>query len=301
MKRFLLISMGAWFCLTGTAGAAGLENWPSRPMERTIREVDTVVCAEGLHFISCDEIEYSLGIPVGQLKGLTLTRTPDKSQGELTLDGVEAPLYERLSREEVDRLVYEPADIFSTGRIAFIPEYGNYVPAALRITAVDETVERPRLWGEAAFTLTDMHLNGTLAAVDQLGEFPTLKVIKQPHKGHVRIEGDHYIYTPGVGGKGSDSFTIVAVDSRGVYSEPCDILVEVQRNNGLRFVDLDESLYAAEATLCVQLGFMNGRQVEGCYCFDPGNTLTGAQFLAAVAAAMGEAAGTDAAVTVMQR
>lgn len=211
------------------AGGQALEDWPRRPMPESPRQLETAVWREGLYFMRCAELEHRLGIPEGELEGLTLTLLPDSATGQLSLDGVEAPLYTRLGRDEIDRLVYEPADAYLTAHIGFIPEYGGYQAAVLRIEATEAPVLPPVIWGEAVFTLSGMPREGSIAAADQMGSFPRIALMSEPKKGVAVIVGDRYTYTPQPGARGRDSFVLVAVDSRGVYSEPYTVTVDIEQ------------------------------------------------------------------------
>lgn len=225
MKKLLIIFLICVVCVLPVS-ASDYSGWPRIPDSAGIAEYNTAVWAENLYYINCRDIELRLDIPEGGLSGLTLTRLPKADEGELTLNGIEAPLYTRLTRAEIDNLVYEPAAAFVTGRIGFIPEWGDMGDSVLCIASEAEPIDEPKLWGEVAPASTDMKASGSLAVYYQ-GDGVTIKVYNQAKKGRVLIEGDSYIYTASIGAKGQDKFTLVAVDSRGLYSEPCEITVNI--------------------------------------------------------------------------
>lgn len=215
-------------CMISAPARAIAADWPRRPDPEPTTVINAAVWQEGLYFMSCAELELCLDIPKGRLSGLTLTQLPDLATGLLTLDGVEAPMFTRLSRDEIDRLIFEPAEDILTAHIVFIPEYEGYTAVLLRLNLLTDPPEPPVIWGEALLTLSGIPRTGSIAAADEYGEYPKILLTSPPKKGSAEITGDHYTYTPNPRAKGRDSFTITAMDSRGVFSEPYTVTVEIE-------------------------------------------------------------------------
>ena len=123
-------------------------------------------------------------------------------------------------------------------------------------------------------------VSGTFRCVDPEGDSVTYAVVKDPVKGAVTVEGDTFVYTPGDGKKGRDSFTYIATDTAGNVSNAATVTVNIKKQRTeVTYSDLTDSPVAYAAAVMAERGIFVGECVGGSYLFRPEETVTRGEFL----------------------
>ena len=133
-------------------------------------------------------------------------------------------------------------------------------------------------------TYTDVICTGTLSAVDNEGDSVTFAIDQYPQRGDVELAADGvtFVYTPHKGKTGTDTFTYTATDSDGNLSAPATVTVTVRKNTaGVFYSDMVGNSAHAAAIHLAEAGIWTGRQLGEQYFFDPDETVTRSEFLAA--------------------
>ena len=113
---------------------------------------------------------------------------------------------------------------------------------------------------------------GTLTAVDNEGDAYTFTIVDQPNKGTVTLAGDGgtFVYTPGEGRSGKDTFTFTATDAEGNESAPATVTIHIRRQKtDVRYSDMDGNAAHAAAIRLAEEGLFIGEQYAGAWFFDP--------------------------------
>ena len=71
-------------------------------------------------FLSPGRLEPELSLPSGQIQGATVTELPSPASGWLFFNNRPVALYQQLTREEVEQLVFVPHEAYETARVALI-------------------------------------------------------------------------------------------------------------------------------------------------------------------------------------
>ncbi len=133
-------------------------------------------------------------------------------------------------------------------------------------------------------TYKGIAITSRFAAVDPDGDEVTFQVVDSPARGQVTVDENDptvFWYTPYEGKKGKDTFTYVAVDSKGNISEPAKVKITIaKQSTKVTYSDMtgDPNHYAA--LRLAETGVYVGRKVGNVYCFDPSETFTREEFLA---------------------
>lgn len=120
-------------------------------------------------------------------------------------------------------------------------------------------------------------------ATDGEGDDLTYRIVEEPRKGTVVIDGANFTYTPKDSLVGADRFTYAAVDSAGHESLPATVTVTIEKTrSGVAYADTDETTQAAAAQCLAEEGIFVGAQIGGKYYFEPDRVVSRGEFLAMV-------------------
>lgn len=129
-------------------------------------------------------------------------------------------------------------------------------------------------------TYRGVSVTGTFKCLDPEGDAVTYSVTRQPKKGTVEITGSEFIYTPGEGKKGKDTFTYAAVDSAGNVSNSATVTVNIKKQKtAVSYKDMAESPAWYAATALAENGVFVGECIGGEYLFRPESPVTRGEFL----------------------
>ena len=140
-------------------------------------------------------------------------------------------------------------------------------------------------------TYKGIAITSRFAATDPDGDPVTFQIVSSPARGQVTTDENDsaaFWYTPYEGKKGKDSFTYVAMDDKGNVSEPATVKIVIEKQSTkVTYSDMTGEAAAYAATRLAEAGIYVGRQVDGCYCFDPDETFTREEFLSLAMAVAG--------------
>ena len=129
-------------------------------------------------------------------------------------------------------------------------------------------------------TFRSVPVSGTFKCLDPEGDSVTFAVVRAPKKGVVDVDGDAFVYTPGEGKKGTDTFTYAASDSKGNVSNEATVTVHIKKQKTeVTYSDMAGSPDAYAATLLAERGVFVGERVGGQYLFQPERTVSRGEFL----------------------
>lgn len=133
-------------------------------------------------------------------------------------------------------------------------------------------------------TYRNIPYEGRFLASDSEGDDMTYKVVREPKKGTVVIDGMSFTYTPEKNAVGGDSFTYVATDSGGHDSLPATVTVTIEKTrSGVAYADMDDHPSAAAAAqYLAESGIFTGAKIGERYYFEPEKTVSRSEFLALV-------------------
>ncbi len=137
-------------------------------------------------------------------------------------------------------------------------------------------------------TFKDTSVGGVFKAVDPEGEAVGFRLVREPKRGTVEIDGANFVYTPAEGKKGTDSFSYAAVDTAGNVSDEATVTVKITKaGTKVSYADMEGSGAAYAATKLAAEGVYVGRQLGGQWFFDAESTLSRGEFLAMCLSACG--------------
>lgn len=140
-------------------------------------------------------------------------------------------------------------------------------------------------------TYKNVAITGYFDAVDPAGEPLTFQLTSTPARGAVTLAEDgssQFVYSPYENKTGKDSFTYVAIDPAGNTSPEATVTLRIDKpNTKVSYADLDGNPAQKAAIRLAEEGIYVGRYVDGHYFFDPGQTVSRAQFLTMAMAVSG--------------
>lgn len=121
---------------------------------------------------------------------------------------------------------------------------------------------------------------GSFQAVDPEGDLLEFRLVTQPMKGSVRVDGADFLYTPAAGKRGKDVFSYEAVDSQGNVSAAALITVHIRKQKTeIRYADLQGTALEYPALRLAESGIFTGEQVGCTHCFAADTVVTRGEFL----------------------
>ena len=144
-------------------------------------------------------------------------------------------------------------------------------------------------------------MQGQLRAADPDGGELTFEITELPKKGTLTLDRENtseFIYAPGKGKTGKDSFSFRVTDEAGNVSDPATVKIEILKNkSGVRYADMEKHAAHAAAIRLAEKGVFTGRQVGREAFFDPDEAVSRSEFLAMAMTAAGIGRGEQVSVT----
>ena len=168
----------------------------------------------------------------------------------------------------------------------------NYCPT---LSAVPDTVLE-------VYTYKNVVVFGKLGSHDPEGDSVVYEIVSYPENGRLTLqdsETGEYCYTPDSAFVGSDSFSYVAIDEYGNYSESAQVTLKVDPvNNTPVFSDLKGTRLQVAAMKMTEQGIMSSTTENGASYFNPNISITRLDFLSMAMKAMGINATENCTVTI---
>lgn len=223
---FLLAACSACECATVHVGASFGSGTAVIAENTTL--IKSGIYGEKICFTDCD-FKSALGIT--DFKKITLTSVPSAAEGTLIYAGRRARAGQEIKRRNISSLVFLPSGSEVTeARFSFTADGfadGKIINCVLKFT--DSPNEAPSTCARemsASECRTSDSFTGTMYARDKEGDRVEFFIAAFPKNGSVEYSSDGtYTYTPSAPFHGRDSFSYVARDEWGNWSEPVKVII----------------------------------------------------------------------------
>lgn len=290
MKKKLISLFAALVLLAVTVtGYAAVYEWPQAVM---IQKTQTIrfagVTGQAVTF-SCDSMEERLGISRGSLQEITITSLPKPEDGVLMTGNRQVEVYDRLARDEIDRLSFFSSGNSLNSSFDFIPMSDRSLTANVLVTMTETKNLAPICTGGSLETMEEIPVTDRADAYDPEGEAMTVQMLVPPQKGSLSFSGLDMVYTPFLGSTGEDSFTYLVYDSVGNSSSPVTMQVTIAPKEDIVFFEDMKSNPSHYAALMLQQhGIMTGETFGCTNLFYPEKQMNQGEFLVALLSAIGQ-------------
>lgn len=131
-------------------------------------------------------------------------------------------------------------------------------------------------------TYKGVAVKGHFTANDPDGDSVTFEISDVPKKGTIEAGTDgSFIYTPADGKKGRDSFSYIAVDSKGNESDMAYVTINILRQaTKITYADMADNGSGYAALALAENDIMIGEKLGNEYFFRPAQAVTRGEFLA---------------------
>jgi hypothetical protein len=220
-----------------------------------------------------------------------VTELPPSTEGTLLIGGKRVGAGRVIKRKNLGALVFIPAsNSVSECRFKFtVEDYAGGAEIECILKFIDKVNYAPEAIADSVgvagvITQESISVWGNLEACDPEGDSIEYIIVSYPRRGSLFLMDDEpgrYCYTPVGGYTGKDSFTFVARDEYGNYSEPVTVAIKVnERMCDTVYRDMEQREEYNAAVAVTAMGIMNGRQVGDDLYFDPDVTVSRAEFVA---------------------
>lgn len=246
-------------------------------------------CLQNNDLVFCAE-DFDRVLNVSSISSITITELPPRTDGILCLGMCELSVGQSISRANLDRLyfLFENEEIRSSG-FRFVSNFGEY-EIACSLLSLDHENKAPlataSVYSCFVSTYEDTNVYGRMTATDPENDELTFEVVSGPGHGQLTVADPHtgyYVYSPKDGFRGKDSFTYVAVDEYGHYSDPVPVslLVDAQKDTSVTYRDTAGSAYEVAAMKLSEMGLVSGTLMDGQRYFYPDRDMDRMTFLVA--------------------
>ena len=235
------------------------------------------------------DADFKSALCLADFDTVTITKIPSSTEGSLLLAGRRVGEGKTIKRKNLASLVFVPAsDSVSKARFSFtIDGYLGGAEIECIMKFIDKVNYAPKTEGASASamkTQKGISLYGTLVAKDPEGDKISYIIVSYPKHGTISIADSstgNYCYTPNEKYTGKDSFTFVARDEYGNYSEPEKVELRVNaRMCDIEYADMIERSEYNAAVAMTAMNIMSGKILGDDVYFMPDETVTRAEFVA---------------------
>ena len=222
------------------------------------------------------------------LNGITVDQLPDPGAGVLCIGGQPVEVGSFVDATALSGLRFQSAQkpTVTTTTMRFTPSFSSAQDtrqSTVTIYLLTEKNNPPVARNMELTTYKNVAITGYFDAVDGEGDALTFQLTSTPARGAVTLAEDgssQFVYTPYENKTGADSFTYVAIDPAGNTSPEAKVTLRIDKpDTKVTYSDLDGHPVRKSAIRLAEEGVYVGRYVDGRYFFDPGQTVTRAQFL----------------------
>lgn len=223
-----------------------------------------------------------------QVDSITVTALPPANDGVLMFGSSPVTVNQTISERGLENIYFVPKGSSKTSSFRF--KAGGEYSIACVLKYTDSHNSAPVATVSAAavpvWTQKDITTFGRLSATDPEGDPVTFEILEYPKNGIVEIINNvtgEYCYTPYDGVCGKDSFTYVARDEWGNYSEAATVLIEIDEVAAdLVFEDMSGHWAHNAALVMAAEDSMTVESRSGLLYFNPDKAISREEFLVAV-------------------
>ncbi len=283
----LLCTVGTVVC--GASFGTGVE-----VVAKDVEMIKTGIYGQKLCFSDGD---FKSAFCISNFKSITVTKLPSSTEGTLLIGGRRVAEGQTIKRRNLAALVFIPASAdVKNSSFSFTMDGQDAIGETVcQIKFIDKVNMEPKIDDNAlAVSLTtqeEISVYGKMSATDPDGDEIKYIVVAYPRNGLISVTdttNGSFKYTPTGSFTGYDSFTYVARDEWGNYSEPTKVNIKVTpRMSSEVFLDMSERSEYNAAVAMSALGVMSGKILGDDSYFMPEETVTRAEFVAMAMKAYG--------------
>ena len=292
MKKIIsLVLLLASICSVLFSGGLSVSAFFGKAAEVIATDVNLVKTGLIGQKICFNDSDFKSALALRDFKSITITEIPSSTEGTLLLGGRRVGNGRVIKRKSLGALVFIPAsDTVKECSFKFtVDGYAGGAEIECVLKFIDKVNYAPEAISESVgvagvITQESISVWDNLEASDPEGDAIEYIIVSYPRRGSLAFTGDEpgrYCYTPVSGYTGKDSFTFVARDEYGNYSEPVTVTIRVnERMCDTVYRDMEDREEYNAAVAVTAMGIMNGRQVGDDLYFDPDVTVSRAEFVA---------------------
>lgn len=274
------------FCFPVLTVSAGIFDWPNISPTNT-SEISLNITNSPYPF-SADELEKRLNIPTGSLKGITVTKLPNESEGSLMLNGESVSAYQQISRDALQYLTFVPAKEAAGASLSILPQVKDAVQTVISLRVQSDDVTPIAVLSKEYETFSEVPIYGYLSVSNESERYLRTVLIEKPQKGTVSFDGQTFCYEPFPGSEGNDHFTVVLTDDTGNRSEEAVQTISIEPKDLMYdYWDLNDSPAYYSAVKLLQNDIFAGEVIGSRRYFHPEQTVTRGEFLMLLVSACG--------------
>ena len=234
--------------------------------------------------------DFRQGMGLYDFEKITFSRVPEPTEGYLAVGSMTVGEGQTVYGEMLDMLEFVPAS--ADVDIATFCFFGDGGTCGADIECTVRLIDRVNY----APTVAQVHENrlsitalsgkstsGTLVASDPEGDSVRYEIVKYPSHGAIAeldANSGSYVYVSRDSYTGEDSFSYVAIDEYGNYTESARVSVNVTSDReGLVFSDAQNYSDLSAISVMVGQGIMDADVRGGVYVFSPNIKITRAEFI----------------------
>lgn len=302
MKK-ILITVLSLTVIGGGIWAYGFFSY--KPTDTKISLAADVMCAENnmiksgifgddVHFTE-DDFEKTLG--VDKMQSICITSLPKESEGVLKLGDVRITEGDTIEKEDISSLTFTPATPV-TAESSFTFRCKNYLGGAemtCRIIMSETENHAPTVKEDTKLSVStqkNISVYGTMTSNDPENDDVEYFIVSYPEKGTLNIMSKYgdFRYTPGKNYTGKDSFSYIARDSFGNFSDIATVSITVSKSRiDIRYQDMENCSAYNAALVMAENNIMIGELCGDGMYFNPNGTVSRGDFIVMVMKAKGVA------------
>ncbi len=242
--------------------------------------------------------DFQKALGVTRIESITVVTLPKPEEGVLSLSNLRVSEGQTVKAEHLSLLRFVPATpLVTEASFGFTADgYAGGAVMTARLRFTNDGNRAPQASGVgngnlSVLTQKSVSVYGEMEAIDADGDRVSYEIISYPKRGLLTVldrETGAFRYTPFEGFTGKDSFTYVARDEYGSYSNAATVDIRVERRQSdLVYSDMQDNPSYNAALLLTELGVMSPDIVNGIASFNPDTPVTREEFTVMVLKAAG--------------
>lgn len=235
------------------------------------------------------DADFKSALCIGDFDSITVTSIPKSTEGTLLLGGRRVGVGRVIKQKNLGALVFVPASdkVEESGFRFAVKDYAGGAEIECVLKFIGKVNYAPEISEKssvgAVTTQQSIPVFGRLSATDPEGDGIEYIIVSYPKYGRIDLQEEtgRFSYTPNGGYLGKDSFSYVARDEYGNYSEPKRAEVRInERMCSAVYTDMLSREEYNGAVAMTAMGVMDGRLIGDDTYFLPDEELSRAEFVA---------------------